>query len=76
MNKLIATLVAATFAMGTAFAATPAKVEAPAAPAKVAAPAAPVVAATPAAPATAKKAKHHKRTKAKKAEAAAPAPAK
>jgi hypothetical protein len=63
MNKLIAAIVAATFAMGTAFA------QAPAAPA----PAAPVAAAEPAAPAAHKKAHKAKHKKAKKSKKSAPA---
>lgn len=72
MNKLIATLVAATFAMGTAFAQTPAKPAAPVAPAaakaatsaSAAAPVAPAASASASASAatekTVKKVKHAK----------------
>ena len=85
MNKLIATLIAATFAMGTAFAATPATPATPAAaPAAATAPAATAPEAMPAPTKTVakksahmKKAKHAKKRKhaAKKAAPAAPAPA-
>ncbi|MEO6354599.1 MAG: hypothetical protein ABIO19_14330 [Burkholderiaceae bacterium] len=62
MNKLIATLIAATFAMGTAFAATPAAPATPATPAVATAPAATAPDAMPAPTKTvAKKSAHMKK---------------